>query len=78
MAKAKILCQMSVDEIISEAIHREHVLMTFYKDAILEVGPDARLLMSHLYSQHSERIHQLEVLLAEIEDLRELTAPIAD
>ena len=69
---------MTVDEILSEAILHEENLMKFYDQAMKQVGPDARLLMAHLYSQHCERIVQLERLLDQIADLRELVAPIAD
>ncbi len=75
---ARSLGCMSVDEIILEAIGREKSLMEFYDRAIAEVGPDARLLMAHLYAQHSDRIRQLEALQQEIRDLRELTSAIAD
>ncbi len=76
--KTRSLRCMSVDEIIAEAIGREQSLRDFYEHAIAEVGPDARLLMAHLYAQHSDRIGQLERMQQEIRDLRELTAPIAD
>ena len=72
------LALMTVDEIVSEAICRERMLKTFYEQAMPEVGRDARLLMGSLCSQHTERITQLESLLDEIADLRELTTPIAD
>lgn len=69
---------MTIDEIVLEAIRREKTLMSFYENALDGVGPDARLLMKHLYLQHSERIAQLEKLQEEISNLRELSAPIAD
>jgi len=72
------LSNMSVDEILMEALRHERTLMAFYNEAMQQVGPDARLLMAHLHAQHGERIVQLEKLLEEISDLRELAAPIAD
>lgn len=70
--------EMSVDKIIRVAIKQECQLKDFYQRAIREVGPEATLLMAHLYNQHNERIKQLEELLVEISTLRELTGSIAD
>ncbi len=72
------LCGMSVDEILDKAIEREREAMAFYEQAMVEVGPDARLLMMRLMAQQEERIRELETLRDELKEMRELTAPIAD
>ena len=72
------LCGMSVDDILCRAIEREQEGMTFYEQAMVEVGPDARLLMMRLHTQQGDRIRELEALLAEMKELRDLAAPIAD
>ena len=68
----------SLDETVRGAIVRETELMQFYMNAIEKVGPDARLLMHHLYRQHHETITQLQNLLNEIEELRSLSIAMAD
>ena len=69
---------MSVGEIIDEAIYREKKMKEFYRQAISEIGPEVHLQMENFYTQQSARIQQLEELKAEVENLRELTAAIAD
>lgn len=69
---------MSVDEILGKAIDREREGSAFYERAMVEVGPDARLLMMRLHTQQGERIGELEALRAELREMQELTAPIAD
>lgn len=69
---------LTVDEIIAEAVRREKELQSFYERAIDEVGPDAVATIAQLCNQHALRIRRLEDLAAEIEALRELTASIAD
>jgi hypothetical protein len=68
----------TLDETVREAIARESGLAQFYMNAIEKVGPDARLLMHHLYRQHNETIIQLQNLLNEIEELRSLSVAMAD
>lgn len=74
----KPLSAMTIDEVVVEAIRREKMMMDFYERAMDGAGPDARLLMANLYTQHCERIIQLERLREKINELRELSAPIAD
>ena len=69
---------LSVNDIIGGAIEREKQMKTFYQEAVQEVGPDASKLLSTLSTQHDERISKLNHLLNEIEELRELSASIAD
>lgn len=69
---------MTIDEVLMEAIRRERILMEFYERAIDGVGPDASSYMAKLYTQHRERIAQLEQLQEKISELRALSAPIAD
>ncbi|MBI3195732.1 MAG: hypothetical protein HYZ34_14890 [Ignavibacteriae bacterium] len=68
----------SVDDIIGGAIEREKQMKIFYQEAVQEVGPDAHELLSSFSFQHDERISKLNTLLHEVEDLRELSASIAD
>lgn len=67
-----------IDEVVMEAIRREKILMEFYERAIDQVGPDARPFIESLYTQHRERIAQLEQLRERLNVLRDLSAPIAD
>ena len=69
---------MSIEEIVGEAIRRETALEGFYKLLVERLGPDASPILNRLYRQHRERIAQLECLVLEMRELRELTAPIAD
>ncbi|TAK61254.1 MAG: hypothetical protein EPO24_05920 [Bacteroidetes bacterium] len=69
---------LSIDEIILGAIEREEQMKAYYKQALEEVGPDARDLLLDLSIQHDERINRLRHMLSEIEELRELNAAIAD
>lgn len=78
MTKKKTLSQMSVDEIIDEAVRRERALMEFYHYTLCEVGPDACDQMKKLVSQQEERIHLLEKLRDEVNEQRNLTIAIAD
>ena len=69
---------LSIDEVIERAIDRERQMKEYYQLALSEVGPDARGLLSDFSIQHDERIKKLHHLLSEIEELRELSASIAD
>jgi hypothetical protein len=69
---------LTVDEIIVEAIRREQHLRKFYEKALDDVGPDAKPTISYLCNQHASRIRRLEELAVELDALRELTASIAD
>ncbi|MBI5216716.1 MAG: hypothetical protein HY960_13270 [Ignavibacteriae bacterium] len=68
----------SLDDILCQAIEREAEMKRYYQDAVQEVGPDARELLSTFSIQHDERISKLNSLLHEVEELRELSASIAD
>jgi hypothetical protein len=57
---------LPIDEIISEAIRREKMLLNFYEHAMDGSEPDARLLLMHLMREHHERITQLERLRDEL------------
>jgi len=69
---------MTIDEILAEAIDRERSLRDFYNQVITDVGPDAQLLMARLHVQHDEQMCLLGTLLKEIQDLRELSVGMAD
>ncbi len=68
----------SLDEILCDAIERERQMKHYYQDAVGEVGPDASELLSTFSHQHDERISKLNSLLNEVEELRALSASIAD
>jgi hypothetical protein len=69
---------LSLDELVEEAIRREHSLMRFYASAKESAGPDARELLTQLHKQHRERISRLENLLDEVHELRDLSVAMAD
>jgi hypothetical protein len=70
--------QLTIDELVEEAIRREHSLMRFYAMARNAVGHDARELLTQLHRQHYERIEHLEHLLGEVQELRDLSVAMAD
>lgn len=67
---------LSVDQVIEEALRREQSIQEYYKTALESVGPDARTILSRLYVQESDRIETLRLLLGEIRELRDLSAPM--
>lgn len=69
---------MSVEELIDETVRREQDLLKFYDEILPVVGYESMTVMAHLCEQQKERIGQLQGLLAEIHELRELTSAIAD
>lgn len=72
------LDHLSVDEIIEEAVRREHAMMRFYGAAKEVACPDTRKTMHQLHRQHRDRITQLEELLKDVQDLRNLSIAMAD
>ena len=74
----KPFCQMSVDEILSEAISRESALRTFYTKSVCELGPEVCAQIRPLIRQTEDRILALERLRAELTELRDLTTAMAD
>lgn len=72
------LDHLSIDELVEEAIRREHSLMRFYTNAKEASGPDARELFIQLQRQHQERILQLEHLLDEVHEMKDLSVAMAD
>lgn len=68
----------TLDEIINNAIACEQQMKEYYQQALNEVGPDVRDLLTDLTLQHDKRINRLKELLSEIEELRELNSAIAD
>ena len=69
---------MSVEEMISEAIDRELSLLAYYRAAAACSGNDASAFFSNCCSAQEERITALEALLLETEDMREITESMAD
>ncbi|MDE3058831.1 MAG: hypothetical protein KGJ59_12830 [Bacteroidota bacterium] len=69
---------MTSGEIVREAIRWEETMLKFYQRVSHEVSPDAQTVIHRLCSQQNERIQQLESLLEDLEELRELTDAIAD
>lgn len=69
---------ISQDEIIKEAIRQEKALMKFYNYMLEEVGPDVRPLMLSLCDQHTNNVLQLQKMLEEIEEFRNLSIAMAD
>jgi hypothetical protein len=78
MQTKKTLCQMSVDEILTEAINRENQLNDFYRHAVCELGPEVCSRIQPLIRQGAERITGLEHLRTELADLQDLTTAMAD
>ena len=78
MKTQKTLCQMSVDEILSEAIERENQLIDFYRHAVCELGPEVCARIQPLIRQSGERVSGLAQLKTELADLRDLTTAMAD
>jgi hypothetical protein len=78
MKTTKTLCQMSVDEILTEAIDREIKLNDFYQHAVCELGPEVCSRIQPLIQQGRERVGALERLRTELADLRDLTTAMAD
>jgi rubrerythrin len=74
----KLLSQMTSDEIVREAIRWEETMLKFYQRVLHDVSSDAQVVVLQLCSQQKERIAQLETLLENLEELRELTDAIAD
>jgi len=72
------LDQLTIDELVEEAIRREQSLMRFYAMARKAVGHDARELLVQLQRQHTERIKRLELLLDEAHELRDLSVAMVD
>jgi hypothetical protein len=78
MLKQKTTSQMSVEELIQEALQRERDLLEFYIEILPSVGYESMTLITCLCEQQKERIARLRNLLTEIHELRELTSAIAD
>ena len=78
MANDMNISTTSIPEIVDEAIRRETALESFYRQVIRGLGPDASPVLKRLYIQHGERIAQLESLVSEMQELQDLTGPIAD
>ena len=78
MLTQKTVPQMSVEEMIQEALQRERDLLKFYHEILPGVGYESLSLMTSLCAQQEARIDQLQKLLSEIQELRELTGSIAD
>jgi rubrerythrin len=70
------LKDLSIDEIIQTALKLEEEVRTFYALAREDVGADAVVVFSELLEQQHDRIQTLRSLLAEIEELRELSVPM--
>ncbi|MEK7263668.1 MAG: hypothetical protein AAB071_04060 [Bacteroidota bacterium] len=78
MYKHTKLSELSIDEIINEAILREQNLRSFYEEAIHEVGQDTYHHLERLLLQQHTRIELLEQLRDDILCVREMTGEIAD
>ncbi len=70
------LKDLSIDEIIQTALKLEEEVRLFYTVASEDVGADAVVVFSELLEQQHDRIQTLRSLLAEIEELRELSIPM--
>jgi len=69
---------MSVEEMISEAIDRELSLLAYYKVAAASSGNDVAAFFTNCCSEQECRITELEALLLETEEMREITQSMAD
>jgi hypothetical protein len=78
MHKHTSLPELSVDEIINEAILREQNLRAFYEEAVHEVGQETYHHLERLLLQQHTRIELLEQLRNDILCIREMTGEIAD
>lgn len=67
------LKNLSIDEVIQTALRLEEDARKFYASALDDVGPDAVAVFTQLLEQQDERIQTLRSLLAEVEELRDLS-----
>jgi hypothetical protein len=72
------IAALSIEDIVGEAIRQERDLECFYKRVVDWLGPEASPILNRMHAQLRSRIAQLEQLLEEIHELRELTGSIAD
>ena len=70
--------QMTVEELIEEALRREHHLITFYQSLLGEIGIDAQPLMEKLLHAHWEHFRALQELEEEVGVRRDMTIAMAD
>ncbi len=69
---------MSVEEMINEAIDRELSMLAYYRTAGACCGDAASNFFTKCCSDQERRIVALEQLLVEIEEMRQVTESMAD
>lgn len=70
--------QMTVEEVIEEALRREHHLITFYQSLLGEIGLDAQPLMNKLLQAHKDHFLALQELEEEVGVRRDMTIAMVD
>jgi rubrerythrin len=70
--------QMTIEEVIEEALRREHHLVAFYQSLLGEVGDDALPLMNKLLRAHKEHFLALQELEEEVRLHRDMTIAMVD
>ncbi|MBS4029729.1 MAG: hypothetical protein KGZ58_13965 [Ignavibacteriales bacterium] len=70
--------ELSIDEILSEAMKREKQMLDFYQTEMHEVGYDAQSTFIKFFVQQEHRIQELQELAENIRIIRELTGEISD
>ena len=78
MSEKNALEEMSVHEIISEAVQRERELVRFYEEALPHVGYDAHSLFSRLLEESNGRMKLLGEKGREIMIQKKMTEAMAD
>lgn len=69
---------MSVEEMINEAIDRELSLLAYYRTAATTCGNHAAAFFLQCCTEQEGRISGLESLLTQIEEIRDVSLSMAD
>ena len=75
--KKKQVSRMTVEEVIEEALRREHQLIAFYQSLISEVGDEAQPLMNCLLQSHHQHFDALREFEEEVALRRDMTLAMA-
>ncbi len=68
----------SQEQLILEAIDREELLIEYYRMMKCAIGPDGECLARKLLEEHEKHIALLKNLLHDLEELKDLSIPMAD
>ncbi len=76
--KKKQFSQMSMQEVLEEALQREEQIIAFYDSLLSEVGDEARPLLNCLLQSHRQHSDALREFEDEIALRRDMTLAMAD